>query len=954
MQKLINIVTSAPLLQSPDYNKPFTIATDASNVALGAVLSQEGKPVAFLSKTFSDRECNWDIYEKELFAVIYTIRKWEHYLQSNIPFTIITDNNAVSHFQTQKKLNAKQMRWITYLATFSFNIIHRPGTENKVADAISRKDIFGITITNDHWIEQLRQLSTKVVTKPWMTQRNGLFYKDNRLYIPGYPGIKKLIIEEIHQGMGGGHLGFKKTLEKVSRNYFWEHMANSIQHFVNSCDNCQRAKSSTQKPFGMLNPIPPPANKFDVYSLDFIGPLPKTEKGFDGILVIIDMFTKAATLEPITFTYGAIEIAEIFFKRIISRQGLPIKIISDRDPRFSGEFWKNLFQLIGTEVALSTAYHPQSDGQTERANRTLEEILRKQINATQDNWDSLLPMAEFAINDSVSESTRFSPFQLMYGMHPRKPLDMIKESRAPAADDFLNEMITAISRARENIVKTQLAMKEQADKHRREHSFKIGDQVMLSTKNLKLPSTHSRKLSPKWVGPFEIIRQKHKDSFELDLDGKFKIHPVFHVNLLKPWIDNNDTEFPDRHQDPPPTVIIDGEEEFEAEAIVKKRTRRGKTQYLVKWKGFHDEDNTWEPAEHLTNAPDLITDFDRKQSRQILMISTKPQGNSGRNSLKRGDGRQAGKHIQKSRKHPNMSHQHFCNHTKANITEEKVMSCQEENNFEAKIMDHATTIRKYSMKKFTQVISPKGEHLLAYEAYTRNIFYYRPGNMVFVEMHTDVCDCNMCEWCTKPPIPAPKKAPLRTIPYNKGRRTPSNTSRPGTTSPKAPTPERPPYSPLGSWRSSPEWDNLDNTCNWDDDPFKPTDEARELDPPIKNLDYWKDQLDRVIKRIETMSKIRNKICPGIPMHNHFSTIINTKNAYQKARRAEGILLQALSNEIPYSAAHQEWTLYNGQCEHGTKYFHASTICYNCMTVETSLDEGNDDNWSLADWANNDA
>src|SRR5215217_7161983 len=124
--------------------------------------------------------------------------------------------------------------------------------------------------------------------------------------------------------MGGGHLGFKKTLEKVSRNYFWEQMADSIHHFVDSCDNCQRAKSSTQKPFGLLNPIPPPMNKFDVYSLDFIGPLLRSDKGFDGILVIIDMFTKAATLEPIIFTYGAIEIAEIFFKRIISRQGLPI------------------------------------------------------------------------------------------------------------------------------------------------------------------------------------------------------------------------------------------------------------------------------------------------------------------------------------------------------------------------------------------------------------------------------------------------------------------------------------------------------------------------------------------------------------------------------------------------------------------------------------------------------
>ena len=151
-----------------------------------------------------------------------------------------------------------------------------------------------------------------------MTYRNGLIYSGDRLYIPGYPDIKKLIIEEIHQGMGGGHFGSKKTLEKVSRNYYWEKMANSIDNFVKSCDACQRSKSSMQKPYGLLNPIPPPNDKFETVSMDFIGPLRTTANGYDGILVIIDMFTKATTLEPIKFTYGATEIAEVFFKRIIS------------------------------------------------------------------------------------------------------------------------------------------------------------------------------------------------------------------------------------------------------------------------------------------------------------------------------------------------------------------------------------------------------------------------------------------------------------------------------------------------------------------------------------------------------------------------------------------------------------------------------------------------------------
>jgi len=152
-------------------------------------------------------------------------------------------------------------------------------------------------------------------------------------------------------------------------------MPSSIEKFIKSCDTCQRTKSSTQKPYGLLSPIPPPTNKFQTVTIDFIGPLRATQNGYDGIMTITDPFTKAVTLEPMNFTYGAMEIAEIFFKRIVSRQGLPLKIISDRDPRFTGEFWKNLFTLLGTEISLSTAYHPQSDGQSKRTNRTLEEVL---------------------------------------------------------------------------------------------------------------------------------------------------------------------------------------------------------------------------------------------------------------------------------------------------------------------------------------------------------------------------------------------------------------------------------------------------------------------------------------------------------------------------------------------------------------------------------------------------
>jgi transposase InsO family protein len=358
-------------------------------------------------------------------------------------------------------------------------------------------------------------------------------------------------------------------------------MSKDIERFVKTCDICQRIKSNTQKPFGTLNPIPPPTTKFDTYSLDFIGPLPRTKSGYDGILVIVDTFSKLVTLTPIEFQYGAKEVAQVVYDRIVSRFGAIKKIISDRDPRFTGAFWKRLFKLHGTKIALSTAYHPQSDGQTERTNRTLEQVIRSQINSNGDNWDTLLPMAEFAINTTVNVSTGFSPFHLTYGTDPKSPVDLdVKESTTPAAEEFVKQMNDNINKARDNILKAQQSQKTQADKHRRDHTFQIGDQVMLSTKNLHF-STSSRKLLPRWVGPFNIVKQIHKDTFELDLRGTFHIHPTFHVALLKPYQENDPTIFPNRTQDPPAPIIIDNEEEYHVKKILKHRKISRKMQYLI-------------------------------------------------------------------------------------------------------------------------------------------------------------------------------------------------------------------------------------------------------------------------------------------------------------------------------------------------------------------------------------
>jgi hypothetical protein len=328
-KELIQAITTAPILQAPDFSKKFTVTTDASDQALGAVLSQDGKPIEFLSKKFSDQEINWPTHEKEMFAMVYAINTWRHYLQSSTPFDVITDNIAVTFIQTQAKLSAKQARWVQLLGEFIFTIYHRPGVSNIVADGLSRRDILGITIlSNDQWLDTIRELTACLPPIKGLVSKNGLLYKNHRLFIPAYRDIKTKIIQECHD-INGSHFGYKKTLASVSRSYFWKNLPCDIKNFVQSCDTCQRNKASNQKAYGLLKSIEPPLDKFNTYSMDFIGPIPKSKSGDNGILVIVDTLTKAVTLEPIKMTYGAPVIAKIFFKRIYTKFGLPRKIISD-------------------------------------------------------------------------------------------------------------------------------------------------------------------------------------------------------------------------------------------------------------------------------------------------------------------------------------------------------------------------------------------------------------------------------------------------------------------------------------------------------------------------------------------------------------------------------------------------------------------------------------------------
>ena len=277
-------------------------------------------------------------------------------------------------------------------------------------------------------------------------------------------------------------------------------------------------------------------------------------------------------------------------------------------------------KLMGTQLNLSTAFHPQSDGQTERANRTLEEMLRSYVSYRQNDWDLFLPALEFAYNNSKNPSTGFTPFFLNHGYDPIVPSALLKPpvTPAPAVSDFVSAQASALAQAKDAIIAAQDRQKHQADKSRRPAPFKVGDKVLLSTEHISIAAHRNRpskKLEPQAIGPFEIIAKHNDNAFELDLPPTMKHYPVFNADLLRPYHESL-PEFSHRTPPKPPPEIVNGQEEWEVEEILDYKIIGRTPKWLVKWKGYSEDDATWEPRRNLVNASEAIAQFEAKQKEE--------------------------------------------------------------------------------------------------------------------------------------------------------------------------------------------------------------------------------------------------------------------------------------------------------------------------------------------------
>lgn len=306
------------------------------------------------------------------------------------------------------------------------------------------------------------------------------------------------------------------------------------------------------------------------------------------------------------------DLAQLYVYHVFSKHGVPSDIVSDRGSLFTSQFMIALGQLLGIKLNFSTSFHPETDGQTERTNQTLEVYLRMYTSYQQDDWADLLPIAEFAYNNAPHSATQVSPFFANYGYNPRATLSMDVAVADPTAHDFTRQLSELHEYCREQIAIAQAQYQGPADRRRQTPpSFEEGDEVWLNAKNIKT-SRPSKKLGPKKLGPFKIIKKISSHAYRLELPNAMRfLHPVFNISLLEPRYPNT---LAHRTQPPPPPIEVDGEAEYEVAAILDSRRYRNKLKYLVQWKGYEGqaESSMWEPSENLANSPQLVSDFHNK------------------------------------------------------------------------------------------------------------------------------------------------------------------------------------------------------------------------------------------------------------------------------------------------------------------------------------------------------
>ena len=612
---------------------------------MGAVLIQfddRGKPraIGYHSKTLTPAEQNYAIHDKEFLAVVRGLETYRHLLMgTSHPVTVYTDHKNLEYYTHPQNITRRVARLIPRLADYNYTLVHVPGQANR-ADPLSRRPDFHpdpdrnaqVTVLPPHVFAHATTLSSlddgvragqlthKDTLTRWsssfsFTKTNNLFWYGDRLVVVDDLPLRRGVISLYHDSPTAGHPGISKTLWAVNRDFWWPNMKQTVTDYVKGCITCQSRKNNPTNP----KPLPYPISSetyslpFTSVAMDFITKLPKSHT-YDTILTITDTFSKASIFIPCNETVDAPNTALLYATYVLPYFGLPSRIISDRDPRFTATFSAELCRLLQIDQNISTAYHPQTDGQSERTNQRLEQYLRIFVDFHQNDWDRWLPLAQYTLNTWPHAVTKKTPFDLIMGYTPRVHQIARSHTMSPNLDQRLAHISEARREAGEAMKRAQ-----NLTTPTRFTPYCVGDRVWLEAKNLS--TTHpTAKLAPRRYGPFLVTAAISHTTYRLKLPPAWRIHNVFHASLLTPYRETITNGA--KYQEPPPD-LVNGQPEWEVEKVLGSRRRRNQLQYLIRWKGFSEAHDSWEPITHI-DADQSIKEFYNKNPQAIRQVTHSP------------------------------------------------------------------------------------------------------------------------------------------------------------------------------------------------------------------------------------------------------------------------------------------------------------------------------------------
>jgi len=638
IDRIKSILINADTLMAADTSRKFHVYTDASDVGIGAMISQYDKsgierPVLYFSKKLDQHQRNYDTRDRELLAICETLDKHDWLLKGR-QFYLYTDHMNLLYMENSKDKLKRLCRWGEFLSHYDYEVKYLKGEENVIPDMLSRNPNFYLDWDLEFAKDVIKSYKSKESSEWFQAlQRRkdvakspeGLVYliDDNKRLVLVSDKQIEIVLQEAHATTYGGHVGKERLGAKLRKLYYWKNFWGTIEKFVKACHNCQKNKIEVIKQ-GFLNPLPIPDRPFKHISTDYMK-LIESEDGYDNVFVVVDRLSKMVKLWPCKSTVTTRETAEWFFNNIVCQFGIPQSIVSDQDSKFTADLWTDMMKKLDSKMAMTQPGRAQADGQTERMNRTIKEIIIKE-STQRKNWSSRIHMIEAALNFNVNTSTKLSPVSIVYGFEPKFPLN----SHSNEIEDFNYTREINIQKAKDNMLDAQI---NQAIYHDRDKTDDLeyipGDLILvkrsrLNTAKFAKPTdlTKELKLLPIYCGPFKVISKSDRNdlNYVIQINNSRKGKRTVHISDTKLFNQDDKYFLPANKKINP---VLNQEVEMivaHRERTYGKINKSTKTSYLVRFEGLSEDHDWWITEDYLTDYQDLIDQY--RKSDKFKEINT--------------------------------------------------------------------------------------------------------------------------------------------------------------------------------------------------------------------------------------------------------------------------------------------------------------------------------------------